>query len=246
MGAIPNKATRVRPRPDVMAQALKELAPKWARFEKGLEPHQWAWEFLSRNKKFQPKRDEALLAFHKWHSEKDMEALDRALTLMKEICDEFGLFYPLADGDEMSDEQLWDQGLNAKSWSQAKAAGGFIGAGTYKVTLKENEALMIINFDAPCQAYIKDLKKMYNDRGLKDDLPPFQISKFASYLKVYDLREWGKKNSKEKGKSSIGWKEIGIYLSPRTPVSVQAVRKQYAAAQDFIDGGYKRLVKYKT
>jgi hypothetical protein len=60
------------------------------------------------------------------------------------------------------------------------------------------------------------------------------------------LRTWGEKNPNAKGEPSISWRMIGIYLSPRTPFSVQAVRKQYAATQELIKGGYKGIVKYKT
>lgn len=237
-GGIESLDTRVM-------RAVKELEPEWARFKRGLNHYQWAWEFLRRNPQYCLDNAAALELWDEWEQRQTPKSFKRAMKAIKKIQDQYGLVFPLPLDAKVS-ERCWGENLNGKYWSQAKAKSNYNSSGKISINLDVNERVMVIDLNTPYQFYQKMVKEMYEEMGLDVPLPSFQIKKFPTYLKVYDLRTWGEHHPNAEGKPSISWREIGIYLSPRTPFSVQAVRKQYAAVQGLIRGGYKEIVKYKT
>ncbi len=228
----------------VIMRALKELEPEWARFKRGLDHYQWAWEYLRRNPQYGIDSAAALRLWDEWEEKQTPKSFKRATKAIKQIHDQYGLDFPLPINAKVN-ERCWGEHLNGKYWSQAKVKSDYR-SGKISINLGANERVMVIDLNTPYQFYQKMVKDMYEELGLDVPLPSLQIKKFPIYLKVHDLRTWGEKNPNAKGKASISWREIGIYLSPRTPFSVQLVRKQYAAAQELIQGGYKKIVKYKT
>lgn len=237
---------------ELILQAVKKLAPRWALFDRELAFFQWAWEFLRRNSDYGPIAIEALSALNEWYRSKNYNSLMRFLSLAKKISDKYGLVVPLHPDEEMVAENRWNEKLNGKYWSQAKVEAGSIGPGKIFIKPESHERVLVVDLNTPRQTYIRIINEMFAEGGLDSPIPAFQVSKFPTYLKGYDLRVWGEQEGRAirewQGKtvSCISWNSIGRYLSPRTPLSVQRVRRQHAAVEEYIRGGYKLLVKYKS
>lgn len=237
---------------ELILQAVKELAPRWALYDRELEFFQWAWEFLRRNPDYRRLAIEALHALAEWHKNKNHESLTRFLSLAEKISNKYGLVVPLHPDEEITAENRWNEKLNGKYWSQAKVKAGTIEPGKIFIKPESHERVLVIDLNTPRQTYIRIINEMFAEGGLNSPIPAFQVSKFATYLKGYDLRVWGEQDGRAirewqgKTMSCISWNSIGRYLSPRTPLSVQRVRRQHAAVEEYIRGGYKLLVKYKS
>jgi hypothetical protein len=139
-------------------------------------------------------------------------------------------------------------------------AGLFVNAGIIP-RLSKNEDVLIIDYDVPVGLYVKQLMTMYERKGKPKagELPSISIRKYPAYLRVYDLREWGIRNGmlKTDGEDKeISWPtfdDIMSYINsiadrPESPRinSVNVAQKHRKVAQELIDGGYKRLLRYKV
>ncbi|MFP4098882.1 MAG: transcriptional regulator domain-containing protein [Alphaproteobacteria bacterium] len=222
-------------------EALKELEPRWKYFDE-LEIFQWAWEFLRRNEVYRK------ILFRLSDVAENSEIYERYLKI---ILYKFGLTVPLCPSQEMEKDLYWNYELVPKSYSDYRLNQAI--AKNKTITgfhLFDDEELMLINFNAPCQAYKEELERRYKEKQKITPLPQFQVSKFPELIKMHDLRTWGETGRRAIKKdgvltSCISWAMIGQYLSPKTPYTAQMLRKRFETVEDYINGNYMELLRYK-
>jgi hypothetical protein len=255
----------------LLAQALAELMPLWAHFG-NLEIFQWAWEFLRRNLLYIQAIEEienidsnvmqayAELAEKKKQNKilKDYQSplFDPPSVVVshrpEEIALQFGMSILLSPKCEMLSDIYWNYILMPKAHSDYRLAQAYDPETRTirNLTINEEEHFALMNYNAPYQAYNQEIEKRYEQKQKLTPLPQFQTSKFPELIKMYDLRKWGEADGRAiirngEKTSCISWAMIGKYLSPKTPYTAQMLRKRFEAVEDYINGNYMELLKYK-
>lgn len=227
---------------DEMKRALEELGPLWAHFDNDMGIFDWCGEFLKRNPEIQKDCETAF------------NLQGKTSPWWRELEKFFPNFFKMENFD--------------KKWlSQMKAEHPFHEDKIRTFPkLKNNEEIVVVNYDAPIERYIDELKTRYKEKGLyrspgkkqTDRYPSFPTHLFPIYLKIYDLREWQKSNGCESWEKLADcainyiWEDgVEKFAKDEEKESGKGmenakgkVRSQYEAAQLWIQGKYKEIMKY--